>query len=377
MTETCTDLLDVREQVGLVLGALATDPSIPGIPVLAIDGKLFKRHLDGYAEPTGDTTQADGFYYQTATNLIAVIPPFDPNADTEKMSDEQFSAHQNSAKLLGNLLQTLDAAPMAVTNGFGAVVYGDKLFFRGGDDDAMISTNAPAKVDAAVVGWYKDGAFTALVSDYATKNVKELGDSTCSITETMVAAVLKRLAEAGHARAVYVAHGQVWELKSDGSLSAKVAKVAEPVSWAVGHDVRPARMARGARPSKCNDCHTVGSTFFFAKVTSTGPLLTARQLVKMQHDFMGPQRQLQQGLRHHLPDASVLQGLPLDGLCDLDVGHGGLCGSGGAGGARQGRHPVRQAVRTADGDDRPRHGDYSGTRQRLPVSPPDCGWASI
>ncbi len=287
VTEACAGLLDVREQVGLVLGALATDPSIPGIPVLVIDGKLFKRHLDGYAELAGDTTQADGFYYQTATNMIAVIPPFDPNADTEKMTEAQLEARQDNEKLLGNLLQTLDAAPMAVTNGFGAVVYGDKLFFRGGDADAMISTNAPTKVDASAVGWYKDGAFTALVSAYATKNVKELGDSTCSITETMVAAALKRLAEAGHARAVYVAHGQVWELKADGNLSAKVSKVAEPVSWAVGHDVRPARMARGARPSKCNDCHTVGSTFFFAKVASTGPLLTARKLVKMQHDFMG------------------------------------------------------------------------------------------
>ena len=287
VTAACAGLLDVREQIGALLGTLATDPNVPGTPVLAIGGKLFKKHLDGYAEPAGDTTQADGVYYQTATNLIAVIPAFDPHADTEKMNDEQLEARQNNEKRLSNLLQTLDASAAAATNGFGAVVYGDTLYFRGGDADAMISTNAPAKSDAPAVGWYKDGAFTALVSAYAAKNVKELGGSACSITETMVAAALKRLSEAGHTRAVYVAHGQVWELAADGSLSAKVEKAAEPVSWAVGHDVRPARMARGARPAKCADCHTVGSAFFFAKVASTGPLLTARTLVKAQNEFMG------------------------------------------------------------------------------------------
>jgi hypothetical protein len=283
----CAGLLDVREQAGAVLATLATDPNRPGTPVLAVDGKLFKTDVDGRAEPAGEAAQASGLFYQTATNLVAVIPAFDPHADTEKMTEEQLVVRQDNEKKLSNLLQTLDASPFAATNGYGAVVYGDTLFFRGGADDAMISTNAPVKADAPAAGWYKDGAFTPLVSAYVAGNVRELGGSECTVTEGMVAAGLKRLAETGQKGAVYVAHGQVWELAADGTLSARIEKAAEAVSWAVGHDVRPARMARGAKPAKCADCHTVDSPFFFAKVTSTGPLLTARTLVKAQSAFMG------------------------------------------------------------------------------------------
>ena len=35
-----------------------------------------------------------------------------------------------------------------------------------------------------------------------------------------------------------------------------------------------------------DSCHTVGSSFFFGKVESTGPLLTANKLVRAQHAFM-------------------------------------------------------------------------------------------
>ncbi len=282
----CAGLLDVREQVGTALATLATDPNNPGTPVLAVEGKLFKRNVDGRAEPAGEEARLSGWYYKTATNLVAVIPPYDADASTDKMTDEQLTARQDCEKRLANLLQTLDASAQAVTNGYGAVVLGGRIFFRGGENDAMIFTNAPVKADKPLMGWYKDGAFKDLISDYVAGNVKSLGGSECTLTEEMVAAGLKRLAEKGQKGAVYVAHGQVWELAADGKLLAKVEKAAEAVSWSVGHDVRPARMARGAKPVKCADCHTVGSSFFFAKVASTGPLLTTRTLVKAQSEFM-------------------------------------------------------------------------------------------
>ncbi|MDD4017027.1 MAG: cytochrome c3 family protein [Kiritimatiellae bacterium] len=283
---TCEGLLDVREQVGAALATLATDPNNPGLPVLAVDGKLFRKNVDGRAEPAGEAAAVSGWFYQGATNLIDVIPAYDADANTEKMTDEQLIARQDSEKKLSNLLQTLDASAQAAKRGFGAVMIGDKLFFRGGENDAMISTNAPVKAGKPLLGWYRNGAFEPLVSDYTACNVKELGGSECTVTEDMVAAGLKRLADKGQKRAVYVAHGQVWELAADGKLTAKVEKAADAVSWPVGHDVRPARMARGAKPAKCADCHTVDSKFFFAKVTSTGPLLTSRTLVKAQNEFM-------------------------------------------------------------------------------------------
>ena len=283
---TCAGLLDVREQVGAALATLATDPNNPGLPVLAVDGKLFKKNVDGRAEPAGEAAALSGWFYQGATNLIAVIPAYDVDANTEKMTDEQLTARQDCEKKLSNLVQTLDASAQAAKRGFGAVVIGNKLFFRGGENDAMVSTNAPVKAGKPLLGWYQNGAFEPLVSDYTARNVKELGGSACTVTEEMVAAGLKCLADKGTKRAVYVAHGQVWELAADGKLTAKVEKAADAVSWSVGHDVRPARMARGAKPVKCADCHTVDSKFFFAKVTSTGPLLTSHTLVKAQNEFM-------------------------------------------------------------------------------------------
>ena len=282
----CAGLLDVREQVGAALATLATDPNSPGIPVLAVDGTLFKKNVDGRTEPAGEAGSLSGWFYQGETNLIVVIPAYDADANTEKMTDEQLTARQDAEKKLANLLQTLDASAQAGKNGFGAVVIGGKLFFRGGANDAVIFTNAPAKVESPLMGWYKEGVFEPLVSDYLTRNVNELGGSACTLTEEMVAAGLKRMAEKGQKGAVYMAHGQVWELSAEGKLTAKIEKAAEAVSWSVGHDVRPARMARGAKPVKCADCHTVDSKFFFAKVSSTGPLLTVHKLVKAQNEFM-------------------------------------------------------------------------------------------
>ncbi|MDD3544299.1 MAG: multiheme c-type cytochrome [Kiritimatiellae bacterium] len=284
--EACAGLLDVREQAGLLLNTLATDANIPGKPTLAIGGALFQSNVDGVAVPVEGSAAADGWYYKTATNLIAAIPAYDPAADTEKMSDEQLIARQDAEKELANLLQTLDASPLAVTNGYGSVVIGSALFYRGGSGDTMISTNAPGACDVPQAGWYKDGSFTPLVSEYVAKNVKALGGSDYTLTEEMAAAGLKRMQERGVERAVYVAHGQVWELGAGGELVVREEKAAAAVSWAVGHDVRPGRMARGAAPAKCADCHTPDSAFFFTQVASTGPLLTTRALVKAQHAFM-------------------------------------------------------------------------------------------
>ncbi|MDR2850243.1 MAG: hypothetical protein LBW77_06875, partial [Verrucomicrobiota bacterium] len=282
----CAGLLDVREQAGGTLATLATDPNV-STPVLAVDGKLFIKNVDGVIVPAGESEKASGWFYQTTNGLVTVVPAFNPLADMEKMNPDEASVFVTLTGKLKNLLQTLDAAPAALTNGFGAAVYGDVLFYRGGKDDTVISTNIADKADTPRVGWYKNGVFSPLLPEYVIRNAVALSGTEYTLTEETVAAGLKRLAEAGEKTPVYVAHGQVWSLGADGTLSAAVHKAAEPVSWAVGHDVRPARLARGAKPAKCADCHTVESSFFFGKVASTGPLLTAKTLVKAQNEFMG------------------------------------------------------------------------------------------
>ena len=284
----CAGLLDLREQVGALIATLATDPNIPGAPVLSIDGSLFKADADGRALADGEAAGVAGvewLYHLADGKTSAVIPAYVPGADTEKMTEAQVAAYQANEKVFGNLLQTLDASKLA--NGrYGAIAVNGKVYYRGGENDAVTFTNIAANATKAVVGWYGNGAFSPLVSDYVVRNVKALSGTTCTLTEDMVAAGLKRLTESGVKGAVYVAHGQVWELGADGKIAAKIEKAAEAVSWAVGHDVRPARLARGAKPVKCADCHTPDSKFFFAKVESTGPLLTTHTLVKAQNEFM-------------------------------------------------------------------------------------------
>lgn len=282
----CTGLLDVREQVGAVLAMFATDPNVT-TPVLAAGGNVYVKNVDGVIVPSGKTDKPNGWYYQSDKGeLSPVLVSFDPMADTDKMNQEQSDAFTANQKMLSNLLQTLDASVAAQTRGFGAAVIGSRVYYRGGDNDAVISTNIAQKADSPQVGWYKDGAFTALLPEYVIRNAVALSGTECTLTEEMVAAGLKRLAETGVKGAVYVAHGQVWETGADGKLASKVEKAAEPVSWAFGHDVRPARMARGAKPVKCADCHTPDSKFFFGKVESTGPLMTAHTLIKTQSEFM-------------------------------------------------------------------------------------------
>jgi hypothetical protein len=285
--EAAKDLLTVREQVGAVLAALATDPNIPGAPVLVSNKQAYKKNVDGLAVPAGKANVADGFWYLGKTNIVTTMPIFDTDADMSKMKEDESKTFEANKTLLKNLLQTLDASPLAANKGFGAVTMKGKVYYRGGDGDAVISTNSTLAADKVFIGWYKDGTFETLLNDYAIRNATALAGTDYSVTEEMVAAGLKSLAQAGMKDAVYIAHGQVWSLTKEGKLDAKEEKVAEAVSWSFGHDVRGARMARGAKPAKCADCHTVDSKFFFANVESTGPLLTTHKLVKAQIAYMG------------------------------------------------------------------------------------------
>ncbi len=88
----------------------------------------------------------------------------------------------------------------------------------------------------------------------------------------------------------FIGHGKLWTVEGDGTNATVVASenaAAAPVSWPVGHDVRPARQARGAAPVKCADCHTSDSDFFFGKVVPTGPITDAEVEPVQQTEFLG------------------------------------------------------------------------------------------
>ncbi|GEM_PF-638476 len=214
------------------------------------------------------------------------------SALSQRLSDR----NEALAKQVNDLLTTIEAsdaftaAGTLVTSGkAGALITSGKIFYiEPGSTGTVVHAAAPAGAAAKDFGIYllAEKTFASMINTTAAKQVAQLAGTTAALTEEMLTATLKKLAAAGIEKPVYVGHGQVWELQGE-QLTVQVEKCAEPVSWAFGHDVRPARLARGAKPVKCADCHTANSKFFFQKVTSTGPLLTAKTLSTAQNVFMG------------------------------------------------------------------------------------------
>jgi hypothetical protein len=78
-------------------------------------------------------------------------------------------------------------------------------------------------------------------------------------------ALLAKLKEKGVAEPVRVAGGRVYRLEGTATVSAE-APEAQPCFWPIGHSVRPAQQALGAK--NCSDCHALGSPFFFGKTAA-------------------------------------------------------------------------------------------------------------
>ncbi len=91
-------------------------------------------------------------------------------------------------------------------------------------------------------------------------------------TDEQITKALAGLAQSGavEGKAVYVTGGKVLSLDESGDLTAQEHPAARPYLWAVGHNVRPAAQALGAR--SCEECHSKGSAFFFGEVAMDSPV---------------------------------------------------------------------------------------------------------
>lgn len=115
--------------------------------------------------------------------------------------------------------------------------------------------------------------------------------TTNAFSKAVVAAALAELkAAATNETFAFIGHGKLWQLQGEGTNATLVAAdcaAARPVSWPVGHDVRPARQARGAAPVKCADCHSSDSAFFLGEVVPAGPMADADVPPVPQAEFLG------------------------------------------------------------------------------------------
>ena len=155
--------------------------------------------------------------------------------------------------------------------------------------------NADGKVEPHRMTWpsyFAELGTNDTVKPLPPETVAELGArGTNAFTKAVVAGMLNELkAKKPAASFGFIGHGRLWTAEGDGTNATIVARehaAAAPVSWPVGHDVRPARQARGAAPVKCADCHTSDSEFFFGKVVPTGPIVDAEVEPVQQTEFLG------------------------------------------------------------------------------------------
>jgi hypothetical protein len=93
--------------------------------------------------------------------------------------------------------------------------------------------------------------------------------------------VLQRLATADSSRqeAVYVAGGKLHRLDRSGELLKEEHAAAQPYSWAIGHEVRPASQSLGIRG--CGDCHSLDAPIYFSQLKVDSPLEADRHSTYM------------------------------------------------------------------------------------------------
>ena len=91
------------------------------------------------------------------------------------------------------------------------------------------------------------------------------------LSREQILETLKALAAADSgAEPAYVGGGKLYRLTGDGELAGEDHPAAQPYSWPIAHDVRPATQALGYG-GQCTDCHARKSPFFFGEVAAEVP----------------------------------------------------------------------------------------------------------
>jgi hypothetical protein len=128
-------------------------------------------------------------------------------------------------------------------------------------------------------GEKKDGKLVPLplarVKEAADEVKKTAGDP---------ALLLAKLKEKGVADPVRVAGGRVYRMEGTAMASSE-APEAQAYTWPIGHNVRPAQQALGAK--NCSDCHSIGSPFFFGKTAAAPAGPDGQAVSKRMNEHLG------------------------------------------------------------------------------------------
>ena len=287
-------ILDIEERIAKLLSVLSTSLEIKGEPVLIASSKVFRRNIDGLLDVSpfpNKTNQEMAWLVKTEGDFIPLVPGFDTIADPIDVNIEN---------LIMSTLEALNTIPEKP--GEAGLVYKDKLFLIvRGYIEVTEHQGEPAR--SPQLCWIKENKTIPLISPFDLHTVLATVGSEVSLTEEQVKRMLETFREgpAGHLDELnnrerenaspggtgfaYIASGRLFKLDGEGDLVSGKHRAAEPVTWPMAHDVRPARLSLGA--GGCGDCHSASSSFFFAKVEGVGPLKTEQKAVRSMHRFMG------------------------------------------------------------------------------------------
>jgi len=248
------------------------------VPVLVSGRFVFAPNVDGGIDASvragakADTPALWGI--RKGEEVLPLVPEFDPAAaDKDAAVETRFL----------EFLQALGTVPLAP--GQPAIVVKKTLYRL--VDGFLEMSEAPAELaEASGPCWLAEGKFLPLGSDFDLRTVTAKAGTEQTLTEEQVALVLAALAKSGeNTDFVYISGGRMFRLDKDGKLASKSDAAAEPVTWPLAHNVRPAQQSLGWKG--CTDCHSGGSDFFFTKLRGTGPLLTANVENRSAASFMG------------------------------------------------------------------------------------------
>jgi hypothetical protein len=277
------DLLKPEQGVVNILTAFSLSLESGRIAVLIQGGQIYEVNVDGGLDASpyagGMTSGVPVWAVKQGKDILPLIPQFDPEAE-EIDPDVQTRVQE--------ILESLAGAKGAL--GKPVLLYKKALFQV--TETYLEKTESPVSPPASPeLAWLVEGKTAPLVPDFELRTIAALAGSEQTLTEDQVKAVLEVLSkspsqEEGQAerRCVYISGGKLFRLDRDGRLEVVDDDAAGPVTWPLGHEVRPARQSLGV--NGCKDCHRFGSPFLFRKAKGIGPLKTDRVKAISANAFM-------------------------------------------------------------------------------------------
>lgn len=277
------EILGVEEHIARILAALLMNPEIGGIPVLVTSGNIYEFNADGGLDVSpysGEKPKTEILWAVKKNGEIAsLVPDFEPGAE------------ELDVEIEARIQQTLEAlATFTDPPGKPVLIYKNVMYQI--LDGYLEVMEGPEKfVDTPQLRWIKDNKTQPLASEFQIRTVAATVGFEQSLTEEQIELVLKSLDQTEKQQKTkekgkffYISGGKMFLLDEKGELTAAEHSAADPVTWPLAHQVRPAQQSLGIKG--CTECHKKRSAFFFNKVEGIGPLKTQKVAVRSAHLFM-------------------------------------------------------------------------------------------